>query len=131
MSGLRPIEALPRAAWSRPAPTSRELHDHPRTMLPHARLNLGKEMRVGRRRFVWIAHVNMHQGRTRFERLVRRFDLLRNGHRYSAIVLLPRNTTPVIATAMTTLLMAILSTDRTFFALLADRQPSSRPWERA
>jgi hypothetical protein len=63
------------------AAACRELNDHSRAMLLHAFLNLLEELRVGRRAFVWITHVNVHQGSASLEGFVRGFDLLRNRHR--------------------------------------------------
>ena len=72
------------------ATAGRELDDHSGAMLAHALLHGTVERRIGRRRFIGIAHVDVHERRSGFESIVRRFDLLGGRDGNGRVVLLAR-----------------------------------------
>ena len=69
-----------------PAAAGGELDDHARAMLGDAFLDHGEQRRVRRRGLVFVAHMDMGQGRPRLEGLMGRFDLLGGSHRHGGII---------------------------------------------
>ena len=59
-------------------------------MPPDAVLQSGKPFWIAGRRLILIAHMRVHDARTRFKRGMRAFNLLGNTDWYGRIVFLPR-----------------------------------------
>ena len=72
------------------AAAGRELDDHAGAVLAHALLHLREQLRIGRRAFVLVAHMDVHQRGAGLVGLVRRFDLLGRRHRHGRRLRLAR-----------------------------------------